>query len=210
MAKRETPHAILLVEGPEDKHVIQHLSTAHGIVRGSFEIVVKEGYENLLNTLDVELDGSELQRLGIVVDADLDITARWYSLRNRLQTCGYASLPQQPQSSGIIINAPEQVTLGIWVMPNNQLPGMLEDFVTYLVPSGDPLWERAKQCAASIPAHERRFATHQQVKAEIHTWLAWQEFPGTPLGLAITRRYFDSHLPLAQQFSTWLKQLFSI
>lgn len=210
MAKRETPHYILLVEGPEDQHVIQHLSTKNGVARGSFEIVAKGGYENLLNTLDVELDGSELQRLGIVVDADSDITTRWHSLRNRLQRCGYASLPQQPQSGGIIIEDLDQVTLGIWIMPNNQLPGMLEDFITYLVPPGDPLWDHAKQCTADIPANERRFASHQQVKAEIHTWLAWQEFPGTSLGLAITRQYLDSRLPIAQQFLTWLRQLFSI
>lgn len=208
MAKRENPRFILLVEGPEDRHVIQHLSTYGGIERGRFEVIEKNGYENLINTLDVELEGSELQRLGIVVDADLDIGMRWHSLRNKLQQCGYPSFPAQPYIGGTIITAPYRATLGIWVMPNNQLPGMLEDFVTYLVPPGDQLWNRARQCIEGIPTPERRYAVHHQIKAEIHTWLAWQEFPGTPIGLAITRRYLDGNTPVAQQFLAWLKQLF--
>src|SRR5436190_24268592 len=35
-------------------------------------------------------------------------------------------------------------------------------------------------------------------KALIHTWLAWQEKPGRPLGLAITARYFDATASYAQ------------
>ena len=45
-------------------------------------------------------------------------------------------------------------------------------------------------------------------KALIHTWLAWQEDPGTPLGLAVTKRYLDGDHALAQQFVQWLLRLF--
>lgn len=48
------------------------------------------------------------------------------------------------------------------------------------------------------------------VEAQLHTWLAWQEQPGTPLGLAITNRYFDANAPHAQQLIAWVRRLFSL
>jgi hypothetical protein len=49
-----------------------------------------------------------------------------------------------------------------------------------------------------------------ETKALIHTWLAWQEEPGTPLGLAIKRQYFAGDAPLAAEFVNWLKRLFEL
>ena len=42
----------------------------------------------------------------------------------------------------------------------------------------------------------------------MHTWLAWQEEPGIPLGLAVTKRYLDVDHVLARQFLQWLQRLF--
>ncbi|MGH9822270.1 MAG: DUF3226 domain-containing protein [Blastocatellia bacterium] len=46
------------------------------------------------------------------------------------------------------------------------------------------------------------------MKAHIHTWLAWQEKPGLPLGLAITFRYLNPDAPSAQQLVAWVRRLF--
>ncbi len=51
--------------------------------------------------------------------------------------------------------------------------------------------------------------THLPV-AEIHTWLAWQEEPGSPLGQAITKRYLDADAPRAQQLMDWVRRLFDL
>ena len=48
------------------------------------------------------------------------------------------------------------------------------------------------------------------MKAQLHTWLAWQEQPGTPLGLAITNRYLDANAPHAQKLMDWIRQLFDL
>lgn len=45
-------------------------------------------------------------------------------------------------------------------------------------------------------------------KAVIHTWLAWQEEPGTALGQAITKRYLDPSRDPAPAFRNWLLELF--
>ncbi len=40
-------------------------------------------------------------------------------------------------------------------MPNNTLPGMLEDFVSYLVPQNDTLWQKADHCLDQISDEEQ-------------------------------------------------------
>jgi hypothetical protein len=92
-------------------------------------------------------------------------------------------------------------------MPDNSLPGTIEDFATHLIPARDELWPRAVRAVETIPAAERRFSNAAVRKAEVHTYLAWQEDPGTPLGLAVTKKYFQSDVGLATRFITWLKTL---
>ncbi|NWJ97699.1 MAG: hypothetical protein HXX20_18115 [Chloroflexi bacterium] len=93
-------------------------------------------------------------------------------------------------------------------MPNNTLSGVLEDFVAFLVadPQNDSLWnlpakslQEAQQLVPyKIPAS----------KGRIHTYLAWQTKPGTPLGQAIALKYFDATKPEAKQLIDWLRRLF--
>ena len=61
------------------------------------------------------------------------------------------------------------MTIGIWLMPNNQNPGTIETFAGLLVPANDTLWPRAMQCVDSIPLEERRFCKDHLDKAYIHT-----------------------------------------
>jgi hypothetical protein len=122
---------------------------------------------------------------------------------------GYSNTPQEPEIEGTIISQPGRATVGVWIMPDNQLPGMLEDFVRLLVHEKDKaLWDRAVRSVKAIPKKERMFPEIHLAKVHLHTWLAWQEEPGTPIGLAITKRYFDANLPEAQRFIAWLRRLF--
>lgn len=198
---------LLLVEGKDDKHVCWSLME-HYQVPETFQIEDKEGIANLLEVLPVQLLGSGLERLGIVVDADTDIKARWAALRKILRDAGYRHIPTKPHPDGTIIEQPDMPKVGIWLMPNNSVSGMLEDFVSFLVPSGDDLWDHAAGCLDEIGERCRYPAVHRS-KAHIHTWLAWQEEPGKPLGLAITTRYLDADAPHAQNFIVWVRRLFS-
>lgn len=49
-----------------------------------------------------------------------------------------------------------------------------------------------------------------KTKAYLHTWLAWQEEPGKPMGQAITKKYVDAQAPHAQLLISWLRQLFEL
>ena len=199
---------VLLVEGKDDEHVFYHLLEYHQVPQ-CFTIKDKGGIENLLSTLEVELLASELQCLGIVVDADTDIDSRWRALRDLLTRTGYA-MPAQPNADGVVVQQPGKPTVGVWLMPNNQLPGMLEDFVAFLVPPGNALWSHAETCVAQIPATEDRFPEVHRSKARVHTWLAWQRDPGTPLGLAITKRYLNADAAVVRPLLDWLRRLFDI
>lgn len=219
---------VMLVEGPDDYHVLQHLLTAHGVdqqisyrldnfrpapQRPSNEIVFKarEGVQNVLDYLSQQLKiTGELDCIGVVVDADLDIAARWQSLRNILTNSGYAGVPTKPGAGGTIVEHEEKPRVGIWIMPDNTLPGKVEDFVALLVPPDDSLWKRAELNVQQIPEAERRFIENAFIKAHIHTWLAWQEYPGLPMGQAITRRYLNSNAPHALQLLDWLRRLFNL
>lgn len=199
---------VLLVEGKDDEHVFYHLLEYHQVPQ-CFTIKEKGGIENLLNTLEVELLASDLQCLGIVVDANTDIDSRWQALRDLLTRSGYA-IPAQPDTEGLIVRQSGKPAVGVWLMPNNRLPGMLEDFVAFLVPPGNVLWQQAETCIERLPTTEDRFPEVYRSKARVHTWLAWQREPGAPLGLAITKRYLNADAAAVYPLLDWLRRLFDI
>ena len=93
-------------------------------------------------------------------------------------------------------------------MPNNKLPGALEDFVKFLVPEDDVLWHYAEQVIENIP--EKLFPENARLKAQIHTWLAWQKEPGSRIGSAITQKYLSVDVAEATLFVEWIKQVFTV
>lgn len=199
----------LLVEGPDDAQVFFHLLRYYRL-DNHITIQQKEGIDNLVASLNVELLRRAETRLGIVVDADTDIVARWQSLRHKLLETGYTSVPLHPDPSGTILRQHGRPVVGIWLMPDNSIPGMLEDFMRLLIPVNDILWPIAEDTVRQVVSKDRRFPPTQETKAHIHTWLAWQEEPGKPMGQAITKRYLDAASPHAQQLIKWLRGLFDI
>ena len=148
-----------------------------------------------------------------MIDADTGLAARWQSLRDRLLEAGYPNVPAGPDPKGTILPAPGGTSLlprvGIWLMPDNQTEGILEDFLRFLVPEeSQPLLDHAESSIAAIPDGERRFGPLDEPKALIHTWLAWQEEPGKPFGTAITAGFLDPNLPQADALAAWLDKLF--
>jgi hypothetical protein len=214
--KKLTASQQLLVEGKNDQHVIWALCEQYQIPE-TFTVELPpdktEGVESLLAALPVLLNEKKLKTLGIVVDADQDLAARWQSIRDRLIASDYpkADIPNSPLTEGWVYQ-PKDVYLkrvGVWVMPNNQLPGMLEDFVALLMPADDSLRPKAEEILREIEGEGlNRYGEIHHAKALIHTWLAWQETPGMPMGQAITARVLQRESAIAQVFADWLQRLF--
>lgn len=214
---------MILVEGRNDQYVMRSLLEAHDVPcaipdRGRITdqaIVIRQAgsVERLLNSLEVILLDGDLECLGIVMDADTDLDARWQSLKGILNKYGGRNLPACPSPEGIITELEQQqrtLPVGVWMMPDNQLPGILENFIQFLIPDHDNLWAQAEECVVRIPEDRRRFSPLALPKAKVHTWLAWQEEPGQPLGIAITARYLDCNAPHAVALVNWVKRLFAL
>ncbi|HVR37470.1 MAG TPA: DUF3226 domain-containing protein [Thermoanaerobaculia bacterium] len=197
---------VLLVEGSDDVHVIKHVLRALGEeIDEHKEITNCEGIGSLLNDdLPLALSKLRYSAIGIIVDANSDLSARWQSIRDRLRNAGY-DVPGVPDPGGTIIRG--RKTIGVWLMPDNASPGTLEHFIEQLGATDVPLWEFARDAVSRIPDEKRRFAKTATIKSELHTYLAWREEPGTPLGSAIAKKYFDAHSTAADSFVTWFQQL---
>ena len=195
---------LLLVEGKDDQHVVSHI--CHRIDRvPSFRIIQKEGIASLLESIRVEARTPGLATLGIVADADDNLTNRWQAITDRLRTIGVEA-PTVPGSHGTIISGRPRI--GIWLMPDNESPGELEDFIEEMIPSNDPVWPLAEAYIDSIPPADRKFTDGKMLRAKVHAWLATREEP-RPMGTAIRAGDLDIRVPLSTIFMDWLRQLFN-
>jgi hypothetical protein len=206
----------LLVEGRGDREVVYQFCNRHAIPnRTLFEVECMDEYgtsgiDALVDGLRVRPKSGEYAVLAAIFDADTEPQARWQRVRAALQSAGYDDAPGAPAVDGIILPARGSLPrVGLWMMPDNSSPGMLEDFLQSLVAAGDALLPRARQAVDAIPTGERRFKPSYETKAVVHTWLAWQEEPGTPLGLALTRQYLDAEQSAAIRFRDWLLAVFA-
>ena len=119
-------------------------------------------------------------------------------------------LPDSPDTKGTIVTGMfNDWKVGIWLMPDNQNKGELEDFLCKLVPKSDKCWPYSDEATKQAKKIGAKFTDKEFFKAKIHTWLAWQENPGLPFGTAITAKYFGVDSPEALMFVQWFKQLFS-
>lgn len=211
---------VLLSEGPDDRNVLYHLLTYHRLPlagrqgREDGRIALEEGggIDGVLKRLRLELKPQDedvaIARLGVVVDADERIEERWQALRDIVLGAGYSQVPARPDPQGTIIEEPGRIGLGFWLMPDNQLAGSLERFAQLLLPADDRLWPKASAAVEQLPAEERLFREGDMLKAQLHTWLAWQREPGRPIGQAINNRYLDPNAPQAQLLVAWLRRVF--
>ena len=130
---------MLLVEGQTDRRVVENLCKRLTLTL-KFGIQDKTGFAALAKSIPVELKVPGRVALDIIVDANDDVGARWQSIANQLRTAGIVP-PATLDAKGTIIEGTPRV--GVWLMPDNQSTGELEDFAARLVPDSDPVWPLA-------------------------------------------------------------------
>jgi len=203
----------LIFEGSDDKHVVMNLlfNYEHEGERldERFNEKIKDGIDHLIGTLKEELGATDYDRLGVILDAEMNIDRQWARITQILDDFGCLDVPPRPNAKGTIVKTPDGKKIGIWVMPDNQNNGMLEDFIAGLIAGEDDLWPKAGKDVDDIPVERRRFRESYLSKAKVHTWLAWQEEPGTRLGQTFKKKYLDPNHPMAVAFVAWIKRLLS-
>ncbi|HBO4232277.1 TPA: DUF3226 domain-containing protein [Pseudomonas aeruginosa] len=204
--KHEGPK-VLLTEGVNDCHLISALCNHYKIPDG-FGLYECGSDNQAIRRLSALIASSEKKEIiGIVIDADApSLAGRWSAIKTRLEQEGY-TVPDEPHEGGTILASEGKPRIGVWLMPDNQVNGMLEDFCERLAPPDAIRY--ASECASE--ARARGVATYKELhnaKARIHTYLAWQDEPGMPLGRAVSAKVLDPGQPIARLFKEFLVNLF--
>lgn len=198
----------LLVEGNDDQHVLWALCEKFAIHQ-NFDVINGDGIDNLFAQIPVRFKQSGIETIGIIIDADTDLAGRWQTLTQIFCSLGIY-LPDTIPSAGYISSADTMLRIGIWIMPNNKLDGMLEDFIAFLVPPTDTLMPIIAEHIDAIEHKQlNKYKLIHRSKAIIHSWLSIQEVPGTPLGLSITKKYLAADDSTCASFIDWIKTLYS-
>lgn len=197
----------LLVEGNDDQHVIWALCEKFKI-NEAFDVIDCEGIEKLFDQIPVRFKQSNIDTIGIIIDADSDLQLRWNHLKQLLNAQGFV-LPEILPESGLILSELGRITIGVWIMPNNNLNGMLEDFINFLVPPDDALFPIINENLNEIERKQlNKYKLIHKSKAIVHSWLSVQEDPGTPMGLSITKRYLTTDDNICKKIIGWLNDLY--
>ena len=208
---------LLLVEGKEDQYAIAELMAKHvpwGKTEREWPVYIQPlgGVTQLLNEVIIGtyLKSSEAAICGIVLDANESFHVRWQQLRRCCER-EFPSIPDDLPKEGLVLDNSSGRRLGVWIMPDNSSRGMLETFLTYLVrDQSDQLWLHACASADGATGKGAPYKRAHVDKARMHTWLAWQDPPGLPLGLAILQNVLSAEATGAGPFVRWFRSLFKL
>lgn len=200
---------MLLVEGSDDEHVICHLYQRAGY-DVDFGVRAEGSVQQVIQSIRNQVRVSGRMSLGVVVDANDELEARWQEISKQFNSVGI-QLPPQPTAGGMVLQSESAhrglPLVGVWIMPDNSSGGELEDFLIGLVPSGDLVWPLAQAYVGEAFEHISPGERPKRLKAEIHAWLAGKN-GGLPMGLSVGMGLFDVGDPTAQAFVAWLREVF--
>jgi hypothetical protein len=208
----------LIVEGPDDLFSVVGLMRAHvdwpeekekapvWIEKGGSEAEILEfGY------LTAKIKTRDIRVLGVMLDADASPRGRYERVR---QLCSplFPAFPAELSSSGLICqNDEDQKRFGLWIMPDNSSEGSLETFLKHLIPGeSELLWKHAIESVSAARTIGAKCREAHSEKANLYTWLAWQDPPGQSPGTSLKRKILDPRSAGAEPFVKWFCELFSL
>ena len=197
-----SPPKLLLVEGSDDVQVVRQLVAAN-LPDVRFEIWQRQGIDELLKAIPLQFLVQGRVALGILVDADDNLQFRWNDVVDKLRVVG-VDLPDQPEPTGTIVETTPRI--GVWVMPDNQANGQLEDFIRRMIPDSDPIWPLSEAYIDGIRESDRKFRPTKILRAKVGAWLATRERP-RPIWFGIERGDLELE-DNSEAFLNWLRRLF--
>ena len=190
------------------------------------------GLDNMIRRAMEELTVEGREALGIIADANGHDFDRheysWQKIKNKLEEALYLdiNLPERPCKEGLIlpnVRPKEKPTstlhhVGVWLMPDNQSSGELENFFARLISESNPTWNLARKYVSEYIELMRHLEdpqggfdmekSYKVSKAEVYAWLATRKKPGK-MGAVVSRGDgLDFNSELAQDFARWLEELF--
>ena len=140
---------VLLVEGNDDQDFFKAYceligkSNVEVIPPKTLDISSGDGWSNLVKNLPVllgQIKAGDVEKFGIVLDADYPpnnkggFSNRFQLVTDKLAEFGYI-IPKKPshKTGDIFTHSDGLPSIGLWIMPDHQGDGMLEDFVVGMV-----------------------------------------------------------------------------
>ena len=215
---------ILLVEGETDKSffkkICEHLSLDTTVqvappkdLGGTYN--TKGGVANHLKILLPQLEDGQITHIAVVVDADYIKHGGGYqktinTLSDIVEPSGFVLQRNKPVNSGLYFkNSDGLADFGLWIMPDNQQEGMLEDWIKLCIKESEKgLFQQASQAVQKISS-PKKFKEHLTTKVEVATWLAWQKKPGHGLYCVMDGDgLLNYESPLFKEIEQWLLRIF--
>lgn len=159
--EQDSASRVLLVEGSTDMHVVIHICKRASIP--DFNIDLKGSVEGLLESIPNEVRVDGRAALGIMLDANDHPSNRWEAVKGRLRKVGIEP-PPNPQPEGVVIDSDPSKGLprvGVWMMPDNESPGELENFLKEMLP---PTIRFGRSRRRTLTASPRRIASSMKAK----------------------------------------------
>jgi len=211
----------LIVEGKDDAIVLSNILKRKQIsppkgYTNEFKfkqefIINANGDSKIKTSLKEELQSPDVERIGIIIDADDKVPEnRFKSLIDFIEKETDEDLSNAVLTpEGFFHQLKDERTIGIWVMPDNQNNGYLENFVGMMMEDSNLTWQFAQEKVAELLEKDFcKFTDTKKQKALVHTYLAWQETPGLPMGTAVKAGFINIENPLIESFANWFKNTF--
>jgi hypothetical protein len=199
---------MVLVEGQNDRHFVYNLCQRLSF-QPEFDVESEANIQKAIFRFATELKGNRTQPLGLIVDADFSAEARKSEIIREIKD-EFPVTIRDFTDEGLVVKPENEQKFGIWIWPDNQKNGILEDLYLELVQDDDLLLKEANRVVENLPnIAPIRFKPQHKSKAIVHTWLAWQDNPGSPIGDSIKRSTINLERPVIQKFKTWLQNLYS-
>lgn len=188
------------IDWPEDKN----LAPVWIEIGYSADEILRDGYVTTI------LKGQGVETVGVMLDADAKPRERYQRIR-KLCLSLFPRLPNQLPTTGLIIDNDDQLRFGVWIMPDNSSEGSLETFLKYLVPDqSEAQWQHATESVIRARDIGATCRDSHIEKANLYTWLAWQDPPGQSPGKALTKKILDPNSASAATFVNWFRELYRL
>lgn len=228
------PNNLILVEGADDKWFFTALLKRTQLTANIYPPAESEcgvdgnGIDNLLDSLPIllkQLSTQQLDRLAIVIDADstannFGFDARREKIKSIIEASGYQIPDQKPgQYQGELFEHSRGFPpIGLWIMPNHQHDGMLEDFLLPCIEHTErkEILDIVDSSIADLKSRESltpiRFSDTHESKVRLSTWLDWQKKPNNCRMLspacALKQNWLNPDHDNIKALTNWLTRVF--
>ncbi|HJH28842.1 MAG TPA: hypothetical protein C5S51_03995 [Methanosarcinaceae archaeon] len=211
---------ILLVEGETDRSFFEGVCTNLGLhtnvrvalpkdIGGSHN--TREGVFNILPIWLNQLADATVTRLAVIVDADSVVNGGGCQraidrITKIVEQYDFTLMANHSVAGVLFENDYGLADFGLWVMPNNDGEGMLEDWIKSCVHSNEhELFTHAEEVVGELSP--QKFKPIHRSKAEVATWLAWQKTPGH-WHHVVEEQLIDTNSELFKELSDWLNHIY--